>query len=114
MKEPRSRVSISHGLIKESLEIIIHLGKNPVSGGTPARDRRRILSKGMKKVKFRFEEGNWQVLVRLNFIMARKMGVIIKEYRAKYTRDKDPQLKLRALNAQPRCVIEENARIDRI
>jgi len=59
MKDPsRSSITKNHLVVLKEI-ITIHFGKNPVSGGKPAKDRRRILNNSSVYFDFNNDVDNW-------------------------------------------------------
>lgn len=95
-----------------SNEIIIHFGINPISGGKPPSDRRRV---GRIIILLKENDDlsiNWCEYIISNWFRYIKIGVIRNEYISKYAIAAIEIYDVLALNIHPIWVIDENAIID--
>src|SRR5512140_2895508 len=92
---------------------MIHFGINPVSGGSPASDRRRSAIPGRRSHDFDINDTNCLVDFEvMEFIMINS-GAMMIEYRSRYMDARFGLLIVIALIIHPICVIDEYAIIDR-
>lgn len=88
-------------------EIIIHFGRNPVSGGSPAKDKRRMVITGNIIWDFDISEENWFIDLVVIEASIKNRGATIVVYNARYSVARIGLLMIMALSIHPMWVIDE-------